>query len=1026
MSCIDFLQRVMPVGYAYFGATINQNKIIHPQSFSTYNQLKPLLKGDNEYFAPAGFAPGSTERKQVNVAALKALWVDLDPDEARGITQESIQNALHSLAVKPHIVVDSGRGIQCYWIFAEPITPDAWLKLSMHLKAMMRLTWEGFMVDTSQWTNYAALMRLPGSVNHKTGREARVIYDNGHVVTDADLAVLQAIPAEKAHVHTPTGKKLGNTNVLGVLDGVNEKLPYVMFLTGCNLLRMAATNPELVPEPLWYRSLGVLHATREGVEAAQVFSQGHPGYDPVEVENKYNQWASNAEGIATCTGLRSAAPPSFQSACQTCKIYSERADTSPIASLKAASGVTDVPPTVALQTANRFLEAKHDHAVTQAAVQSILQSPHPTAVTNDQPLEALDRTVVLARMANYAMPNFKIELTTGSVVVKYSHNDRDIGSGSAIAPIRVYRQYGTDDIIFVKFISVRSDYSSTTFILPYNTLALCESADQSVLKTQARFISSTASGWMHVGQLLVHMTDQAIKQNIESEYAAMRPGWQADDTFVTYTGLRVTANTVHQCQIRDASTNLKHTVLPFDVDTDFEDVALDWFSAYGFLTRLQAGRAALAASFAAPLIAEYGSSVTPSLILVGDGGVFKTSSCRFAVSAWGHEDDTLMTTSRTDKGNGITGRLEAVQSVPVVVDEVTVLRTDNLAELISIIANGTSKIRRANTGNYEAIVSSHWMTAVLMTSNTSLVRSMSSSLDATGGLSENVKRRFLEITVPSVTLPDFESLRAEVATAVGLKDVLWGAAGAYFLREVIKDRSGFEARIRYFSEEIDKHVHTVTNNMDVQKTLITLMLAVADLLNERGLLSFDVDGFFVELTGALLSQARALNCIVASSADSLASMLPLVMKLVTDAGNHIAHLSRTGMEDSYNVMHYSPTRDQYAFPVAIYIYNAFSNTNATVMDADSTSELYIHAATLLEMLASAGLNQDSMIKSLTAANDVEASVLDHKFYVTQIAKHVDLPEHAYSVSLIAPRGIRGLAQTYYRIPKSAYIAKRES
>jgi hypothetical protein len=91
------------------------------------------------------------------------VWVDIDT--ARGV------DALRRFGHPPHMVVRSGSGgLHAYWRLAAPVRPD-WIEaanraLCAHLGA------------DPQSTNRGRIMRLPGTRNHKAGREAAVATAN--------------------------------------------------------------------------------------------------------------------------------------------------------------------------------------------------------------------------------------------------------------------------------------------------------------------------------------------------------------------------------------------------------------------------------------------------------------------------------------------------------------------------------------------------------------------------------------------------------------------------------------------------------------------------------------------------------------------------------------------------------------------------------------------------------------------------------------------------------------------------------
>ena len=99
------------------------------------------------------------ERRGVNEAVAEAAcaWIDIDDHEQL--------DELRGFARRPHLVIASGSGGRhAYWRLARPAGPD-------QIARVNRMLCERLGADR-QSTNPARLMRLPGSVNWKSGKPA--------------------------------------------------------------------------------------------------------------------------------------------------------------------------------------------------------------------------------------------------------------------------------------------------------------------------------------------------------------------------------------------------------------------------------------------------------------------------------------------------------------------------------------------------------------------------------------------------------------------------------------------------------------------------------------------------------------------------------------------------------------------------------------------------------------------------------------------------------------------------------------
>lgn len=119
-----------------------------------------------------------------DVSHVQAILVDIDPIEPSANPGEAHADAcdlLESMGVDPWslTVVDSGRGIQC-WIRLKPLTVDKQLARTVKnfvntLSAEFGVK-HGCVIDSS-CSDLARLARLPGTMNQKTGREARLVVE---------------------------------------------------------------------------------------------------------------------------------------------------------------------------------------------------------------------------------------------------------------------------------------------------------------------------------------------------------------------------------------------------------------------------------------------------------------------------------------------------------------------------------------------------------------------------------------------------------------------------------------------------------------------------------------------------------------------------------------------------------------------------------------------------------------------------------------------------------------------------------
>lgn len=145
------------------------SKCLWPQQAAEEREWleRAVLSGRNCYFhvnQPGWALDKRAEKKDVRT--VRALHVDIDP-RAGEDPQECKERALAALAVydpRPSVVVDSGGGVQAFWMLAEPITLDGtdekWAAVERYNIAIQ----VAFGADSC--FNVDRIMRLPGTINY--------------------------------------------------------------------------------------------------------------------------------------------------------------------------------------------------------------------------------------------------------------------------------------------------------------------------------------------------------------------------------------------------------------------------------------------------------------------------------------------------------------------------------------------------------------------------------------------------------------------------------------------------------------------------------------------------------------------------------------------------------------------------------------------------------------------------------------------------------------------------------------------
>ena len=142
--------------------------------------------------AAPGYRTSPTRRvKAHNVAAIAGLWADIDIDhpvhKKKNLPPDidTVLDLLDTLYYEPTLIIDSGHGIQAWWLFTEPWVFEgaedrrAAQRLSQwwHRANVDRIVHqEGYNMDATH--DLSRVLRVPGTLNHKEQQPAHVVLLN--------------------------------------------------------------------------------------------------------------------------------------------------------------------------------------------------------------------------------------------------------------------------------------------------------------------------------------------------------------------------------------------------------------------------------------------------------------------------------------------------------------------------------------------------------------------------------------------------------------------------------------------------------------------------------------------------------------------------------------------------------------------------------------------------------------------------------------------------------------------------------
>ncbi len=248
-------------------------------------------------------------RKQANVSAVKAFWLDIDCGEGKPYADiraavMALAAFLHATGLPTPSVICSGVGLHIYWPLAESMTPDKWRTAARALQKLCEA--QGLAVDPSRTADHSSILRTPGTLNYK--REAPApVHVRGKLAGPYanDLILSKLLPPADSLPNVEIGSTYAGDSVSASAVQIAERCPQLA------IFRDACGN---IPEPTWYAGLTILARCTEGEGLAQQWSTGHDEYSGEATTQKFEH-AKAAPGPTTCAQFERLNPE----LCNTCQ-----------------------------------------------------------------------------------------------------------------------------------------------------------------------------------------------------------------------------------------------------------------------------------------------------------------------------------------------------------------------------------------------------------------------------------------------------------------------------------------------------------------------------------------------------------------------------------------------------------------------------------------------------------------------------------------------------------------------------------
>lgn len=314
MKTSDFLNKVLPITgwYCVVGIKNGGTKQVFLESIAEVEaKISSLL--DDEYNLYFGCAKYETNKNRfkTNAKYFKSFFLDIDCGEAKSYkTQadglEALAGFCDVVGIAMPTIVNSGRGLHCYWALEDEILREDWKPIADNLKS---LCFEhGFKADPTVTADEARILRIPGTLNFKQNPplEVEVVYEADFInyteFANA-IGVTQALPAAPDYIKrglSPMMQKLAKNKeykFFKILERIKDD-------TGCAQLEHIAVNQSKIEEPLWRAGLSIARNCIDWEVAIHAISDQYEDYDFDLTVRKANELLDKPYRCDKFQGLR--------------------------------------------------------------------------------------------------------------------------------------------------------------------------------------------------------------------------------------------------------------------------------------------------------------------------------------------------------------------------------------------------------------------------------------------------------------------------------------------------------------------------------------------------------------------------------------------------------------------------------------------------------------------------------------------------------------------------------------------------
>lgn len=724
------------------------------------------------YFSPHGYSNGADfESGSVHVGASRCLYHDVDLDPSGFIThpQREPQPCYtdkasayaaacavmdHSSLPRPTAVIDSGRGLHLYWRVSTDMHPTDFERLGLRMKALLQAKDARLAVDTSRGSTPGELMRLPGSINHKSGTYVWT-YEGTTLGADLDRALFdQNLP----DLGPAQALLSGSPVTRGALSTSEVALAPIADIHGdCAVFRSMWDSPATHSSyDAWRAALMIFQSEPDmahGLALFHQYCQQMPNYDADEITKEFEKGSFRGVPV-TCPTLRAAAGATT-SACAGCPVFEKHPNGGTCMKAKqyadlgrnvaaeltralpAVRAVSHVVPALDLNIPAGAFEV--EDADDQKWATAPVQLPR-MRFNEAEPMAGFfyDDTLNLIRVTleevEYKMPP---DLTTGEVVIgtrlEPAINVMYRGMFVWVESKVLAKQQ--DELSYANVWAARGNVNSHQFAK--FQIPLSKMNDMSVVVS--KLLASGVN--LQIGMekaLQVYLTEQLRAAPDVSSAEGF--GWTVDkpkqgSAFVMANMRLTPAGISEVANVGDRQKKMDMFKVRGSLDEHLK--VLGAYSTHG----VDAAKLMIAASLASPLyhVLEQGSLMVS---VTGESGSGKSKLLLALQSFWGFRNGMLLT--GVDTVNSIMGQLSMMDGLGAYMDEVTNMDNDEFSKLAMMVTQGRERGRLDSSAKLKA-TGRQWNLPIFCTSN----QPLHSKIVGLGDTADAARARVMDLFIGS-------------------------------------------------------------------------------------------------------------------------------------------------------------------------------------------------------------------------------------------------------------------------------------